>query len=181
VALAAKTGECLAHGRLRVPGAGADRLIGIATGLTEWLSYVERDGQRIVHVCMEQYAFSATGQGLTAIHEAGGTIKVTLVHHLGRPIGFPSFAATSQVKKFGTGKGTAPKDQVSTFVLKKWGEHMPNNDEADAYVLAQIARSIVNRQTEHSYEQDVIDKMRKTSAIHGELPDEEKYELDVWG
>jgi Holliday junction resolvasome RuvABC endonuclease subunit len=180
VGLACETGECLAHSRLRPAGVGADRLVLIRRSLIDWLdTLVETHAQRIVHVCMENYAFGAKFAAQSTA-EVGGVIKLTLLDVLGRPVGFPSMPAPGQVKKFATGSGTSAKDQVSTFVLKKWGVHMPNTDEADAYAAAQIARALVLKATAHQYEEDVITAMRKKSAVHSELPNEEKYALDAW-
>ena len=47
------------------------------------------------------------------------------------------------VKKFATGKGNAPKDQVTMHVHKAWGFEVPDNNVVDAYVLAQMAREFV--------------------------------------
>jgi Holliday junction resolvasome RuvABC endonuclease subunit len=179
VALRVHDGSLVAHGRLRVTGGGTDRLIGVRTALGHWLSAVEVDGHNIVHVCMEGYSFGSSGRAFT-IAEVGGTIKLTLLDTLGRPVGFPSFVVPGQVKKFSTGSGTQAKDQITVYVYKKWGEHMPNNDEADAYVLAQVARSLVLGRTEFAYEAEVIAAMKKSMAIHAELPNEEKYALTIW-
>jgi len=40
------------------------------------------------------------------------------------------------LKKFVTGKGTAPKEAMMMHVLKRWGHEAQNNDTADAYGLA---------------------------------------------
>jgi len=52
--------------------------------------------------------------------------------------------ATS-LKKFVTGKGTAQKDQVMMWVLKRWGHTSKSNNTADAYGLACMGLASVNR------------------------------------
>lgn len=180
VALSLAEGECLAHRRIRSARIGANRLVFIRSELKTWLGEIEFGGHQIVHVCMEGYSFgSKVGQSFT-IAEVGGLVKLVLLDYLASPVGFPSIPAPTQVKKFASGTGTAAKDQVSKFVLKKWGADMPNNDEADAYVLAQMARAIVRHETGHRYEADTLAAMKKASSIHAELGEVEKYALDVW-
>lgn len=52
--------------------------------------------------------------------------------------------APSQAKKFATGKGVAEKNQMLMQVYKRWGAEFKSDDEADAYVLAQIARAVLD-------------------------------------
>lgn len=52
--------------------------------------------------------------------------------------------APAQVKKFATGKGVADKDQMLMQVYKRWSIEFRTHDEADAYVLAQIARAVLD-------------------------------------
>ncbi|QXN72674.1 ruvC-like resolvase [Rhodobacter phage RcZahn] len=42
----------------------------------------------------------------------------------------------TELKKFVTGKGNAPKEAMMMHVLKRWGHEAKNNDTADAYGLA---------------------------------------------
>lgn len=51
----------------------------------------------------------------------------------------------SEVKKFATGKGNTPKDQVMMWVLKRWDFTSPSNNVADAYVLAAMGLAQANR------------------------------------
>lgn len=51
----------------------------------------------------------------------------------------------SEVKKFATGKGNTPKDQVMMWVLKRWGHTSKTNNTADAYVLAAMGLAHANR------------------------------------
>lgn len=51
----------------------------------------------------------------------------------------------SMLKKFVTGKGTAQKDQMMMWVLKRWGHMSMSNNTADAYGLAAIGLASMNR------------------------------------
>jgi len=51
----------------------------------------------------------------------------------------------SVLKKFVTGKGTAQKDQMMMWVLKRWGHTSASNNTADAYGLAAIGLASMNR------------------------------------
>ncbi|CAA2141437.1 crossover junction endodeoxyribonuclease RuvC [Hyphomicrobium sp. ghe19] len=51
----------------------------------------------------------------------------------------------SVLKKFVTGKGTAQKDQMMMWVLKRWGHTSKSNNTADAYGLACIGLASMNR------------------------------------
>ncbi len=47
----------------------------------------------------------------------------------------------SQLKKFATGQGNANKEIILQQVYKRWGVEFSDNNQADAYVLAQIGRA----------------------------------------
>lgn len=49
------------------------------------------------------------------------------------------------LKKFVTGKGTAQKDQMMMWVLKRWGHTSMSNNTADAYGLAAMGLASMNR------------------------------------
>ena len=71
----------------------------------------------------------------------------------------------TQLKRFATGVGTANKEIVMQQVLKRWGYEAPNNNLADAFVLAKIGEaylSNINGLTQ--IQQGVI------SSLKGEKP-----------
>ena len=53
-----------------------------------------------------------------------------------------SFIPPIWVKMWATGKAKADKAVIMKAVLKKWGQDFETNDEADAYILARIAREV---------------------------------------
>lgn len=66
-----------------------------------------------------------------------------------------------KLKKFITGSGSTPKDQIMMHVLKRWGHTSKTNNTADAYGLACIGLAAANRLP------GITVDMRK---IAGELP-----------
>lgn len=90
--------------------------------------------------------------------ELGGVTKLALTEM------FPQdrlyIASTSALKKFVTGSGTAPKDNMLLQVYKKWGVEFKSNDLADAYGLMQIALALTHG-AKHKYEQEVVDALKK--------------------
>lgn len=69
-------------------------------------------------------------------------------------------ASPSQLKKFASGKGNTPKDQLAVHIFKNFGfEHVSDNAR-DAYVLAEIARSLTSNVARHKYQLEVIDAIQ---------------------
>lgn len=67
-------------------------------------------------------------------------------------------ASPNAVKKFATGKGNASKEDMVLPLFKKWNFEHPSDNVRDAYVLAQIARSINDLSLEiPKYQSDVIE------------------------
>ncbi len=69
-----------------------------------------------------------------------------------------------RLKQFATNKAAAEKDLVIKEIYKRWGVEFKTNDEADAYVLAQIARAVklTDRNEELNLTQfqcEVVDKI----------------------
>jgi len=71
--------------------------------------------------------------------------------------------APSQLKKFATGKGDTQKDHVLLAIYKKWGIEFQTNDEADAFVAAQVARAmnLLKHDDLQKYEIEVLKKLGK--------------------
>jgi crossover junction endodeoxyribonuclease RuvC len=92
-------------------------------------------------LCLENYATgSAKGVAMTMLPELGGIVRTSLViwdrvHEV----------PASCLKKFATGKGNAPKDIVIKEVLRRWKFNTDDNNVADAYVLARMARAHYGR------------------------------------
>lgn len=107
---------------------------------------------RIAVVALEGYAPGRT-QNREVMGELGGVVKMVLDEEVGD--GRVFVVAPTALKKFVTGSGSAPKDNVLLQVYKKWGVEFRSNDVADAFGLMQVARAL-NYGAERAYEQEVI-------------------------
>jgi crossover junction endodeoxyribonuclease RuvC len=99
--------------------------------------FITQFGDQTVLVGIEHYAMGAKF-GREAAGELGGVLRVMMYENSCEYIEI----APMQLKQFATGKGTAQKDHVLMAVYKKWGMEFRTNDEADAFVAAQIARAV---------------------------------------
>lgn len=84
-------------------------------------------------IVLEGYGFSMQHpSSIVPLVELGGLLRFMLV--------MDGFAwldpRPAELKKFVTGKGNAPKDQVMMHVLKRWGHTSLSNNTADAYGCA---------------------------------------------
>jgi crossover junction endodeoxyribonuclease RuvC len=52
--------------------------------------------------------------------------------------------APTTLKKFATGKGNCPKDNIMMEIYKRWHVTMTNNNVADAYILAKIGQYLID-------------------------------------
>lgn len=86
-------------------------------------------------IFIEEYAYSKNMGGQMYLGEFGGLLRWHLVEHT--PHVYEVTA--SALKKFATGKGNAPKDIVMAHVAQRYGRVFANNDEADSFVLYQMA------------------------------------------
>lgn len=110
-------------------------------------------------ICVEDYFVPQNKlQFGSAIKLIGlGTLVRMALYESGLPF---IIVSPSQIKKFGTGKGNCDKNMVLREVYKKWQVDAKDDNQADAYVLARIAESIMKKNlgisTLLKYEQDVV-------------------------
>lgn len=116
-----------------------------------------------VQVAIEHYAMGCKFNR-EALGELGGVLRVMLFEEDFPYIEIPPL----RLKQFATGQASAEKDHILLAVYKKWGIEFKTNDEADAFILAQMARaiSLVKRRQEEkfglkltAYEREVIEKI----------------------
>lgn len=108
-------------------------------------------------VCIEGYATGAVGKTYH-IGELGGVIRL-LLYRLKIPYKDPK---PTQVKKFATGKGGGEggsKDQVTMHCFKNWNFEAKDNNEADAFVLAQICRGLCGHGKWNAHQKEVIEQI----------------------
>jgi len=100
---------------------------------------------------MEGYSYSSTNKKFI-LGEIGAVTKLA-IYDAGSEL---FIAAPKQLKKFVTGRGTATKPQVIKSVGRRWGETITDDNLADAYGLAQIAREIAWPTSTSRYQLDVV-------------------------
>lgn len=109
---------------------------------------------KIKMICIEGYAMGSRSGQAFSIGELGGVIKLLLWEQAKTYFLVPP----TQLKKYVTGSGRAEKDMVILNVYKKWGWEAGDNNQADAYVLARIARQLHSPSDDLSkYQQEVLD------------------------
>lgn len=79
--------------------------------------------------------------------------------------------APTQLKKFVTGKGSGPKDNILKEVFKRFGVDVTSNDLADAAGLAYLARLYCSYKKDSGYkmfgyEKEVLDKLVVDGQIY---------------
>ncbi len=94
----------------------------------------------IRHIALEGYAYGMRGRAVYNIGELGGVLRHTLYNSLPEPVCFPTVVPPTTLKKFVTGRGNAKKNEMLLGVFKSWDVEFRDDNEADAYALARMAR-----------------------------------------
>ncbi|WP_025720251.1 hypothetical protein [Paenibacillus sp. 1-18] len=103
-------------------------------------------------VCIEGFSFGSKGKAVSTQYGIGFAIRFAL-----RDMGIKFIVPTpGQVKKFATGSGSSSKDNMVLPIFKKWGFEHDSDNVRDAFILAQIARSIRLGGGDTKYQQEVI-------------------------
>jgi crossover junction endodeoxyribonuclease RuvC len=123
---------------------------------------MRRIPQDVTMVCMEDF-FTPGNKA-----QIGSAIKLAMLGTVIRMAlydrGIPFYTiAPGQIKKFVSGKGTAPKSIIVREVYKRWGIDCKDDNQADAVVLANIAKALVVREPDMpKFQVDVCDKVEAT-------------------
>jgi len=88
-------------------------------------------------LAIEGYSMGSRGR-LANIGEWGGVARL-LLHDMG--VSYIE-VTPNELKQFATGKGNSPKPAVIAALKERWGLDIPQDDEADAAVLALIAACV---------------------------------------
>lgn len=110
----------------------------------------------LLAVVMEGYSYNSTNKKFL-LGEIGSVVKLS-VYDTGADL---YEAAPKQLKKFVAGRGSADKDRIMHSIARLWGEQITDDNLADAYGLAQIAREIVWPSTTRRYQLDVVKSITK--------------------
>lgn len=115
---------------------GAARMQRIALEVMETIHAHKPD-----KIVVEGYSLGKNVNSTIPLVEIGGLVRFLLFMD-----GLTWFdPRASEVKKFATGSGSAAKDQVMMWVLKRWEHTSMSNNTADAYTLAAMGLAQANR------------------------------------
>lgn len=148
-------------------GSGIERLLSIYQHLFNVLT--ETDD--VAHICMEGYS-AASKFGREQAGELGAIVKLSIYDHFDRfdddygDLRYPTIVQPTSLKKYVTGSGTAKKNTMLLAVFKKWGFEADDDNVADAYALARLARAIHTGEADLAYEKEVL----ATLHPHTEMP-----------
>jgi len=106
-------------------------------------------------ICIEGFSYGSRGRGISFQFGLGHHVRNTL-YELGYKY---TLVTPGQLKKFATGKGNTSKDNMILPIYKKWNFEHESDNVRDAYVLAQIAKSLNNDADLLKYEKEVIKEL----------------------
>lgn len=108
-------------------------------------------GRKVSAAALEGYSMDSVHRAMD-LGEIGGIVRLALVQENITYLVVPP----SSLKKYVTGRGDADKDKMMDAVARKWGVTIPQNDVADAYGLAHLARASVLGGTRDRAEAEVL-------------------------
>lgn len=107
-------------------------------------------------VVLEGIAFMA--RNTTALAQLAGLSYLVRHGLLQRGKGFIIVAPTS-LKKFVTGKGNCPKDVIMLEIYKRWDVSILDNNVADAFGLAHVGMSVIDKDYKSTEFQKEVTKL----------------------
>lgn len=113
----------------------------------------------------EGYSYGSAGR-VFELGEVGGLVKVVLWDTLGPTVPVLCVEPAS-LKKFVAGNGSAEKEEVCESIASAWGvsfDAETQNDEADAYGLAQVARAFHQNIGKTRAQLEVVKNLKQPAA-----------------
>lgn len=132
-----------------------------------WSEFNRKD----IFIFIEDYAFGALGKTFD-IAECVGILKYRLFYEYRMPFENLFLVSVSHLKLFCSGKGNAQKDNIIKDVFKRWGFDTNNNNEADAFVLMQIAMAYIKNNIDLPAFQ--IDALKRIKDYNNESKNKKK-------
>ncbi|MNL43522.1 Crossover junction endodeoxyribonuclease RuvC [compost metagenome] len=111
-------------------------------------------------ITVEGFSYGSKGKGVDFQYGLGHAIRLELYRS---EMKWTEVTPT-QVKKFATGKGTTKKENMILPIMRHWGFEHNSNNVRDAFVLAQVARSLRLGVTCAEYQKDVLEAITKPPA-----------------
>ena len=122
-------------------------------------------GENITLIAMEDYFTGKQPQSVIKLATLGTVVRMRLLDS-----GYPYITfAVSQIKKFETGKGVAPKDNMLKSVYKRHNLDTASNNIADACAIAHLGRAYYEWQAGRrdflKYETEVLKKVEEDREL----------------
>lgn len=121
--------------------------------------------ENITLIAMEDYFTGKQPQSVIKLATLGTVVRQRLLDNGYSYITF----AVSQIKKFETGKGVAPKDNMLKSVYKRHGLDTASNNIADACAIAHVGRAYYEWQAGRrdflKYETEVLKKVEEDREL----------------
>jgi len=108
-------------------------------------------------IAIEGFSYGSRGRGVSFQFGIGYALRIELHKRNYDYI----IVSPGQLKKYATGKGNTSKDNMVLPIYKKWNYSHDSDNVRDAYVLAQIAKSLNNKEGLFNYQKDVIKELKK--------------------
>jgi hypothetical protein len=110
-------------------------------------------------VFIEDFAFNARGRTFD-IAEAAGIFKYRLHHDWHVPLSNIFLVSIQHIKMYCSCKGNCQKNVMLKEVFKRWGFDTEDDNEADAFVLMQIAEAFKNKKIKITeFQRDVLSRV----------------------
>jgi hypothetical protein len=143
---------------------GVRRLAEIQTFVDGNLRQAKLTSDSVEHIVMEGYAFSR--QMAHSIGEGGGAVKLVIFELFGSTeVGCPSIITSGGLKKFTVGSGKqsgddrVEKSDMKLAVYKRWRAEFKDDNECDAFALAQVAKGLVAPKGLAQYQMEALAKV----------------------
>jgi crossover junction endodeoxyribonuclease RuvC len=136
----------------------------LSTGIASTAKELKEYGESIVNIipeksiiCIEGFSFGSKGQAVSTQYGVGFAIRFALVSR-----GIMYIEPTpGQVKKFASGKGDTKKENLVLPIFKMWNFEHDSDNVRDAYIMAQMAKSLQKDATLLKYQREVMDMLMK--------------------
>lgn len=150
----AHDGEAFQSWVYKSPYRGVVRLDDIAKWLESKVHDLSTSGHHLMNIAIEDGVFHS--QSAAVLGELSAAVRLYLYRamHVAE-CRYPLRVPPTMAKKFATDRGNARKNEVMLAVYRKWDVEMADDNMADSFVLAHIARGRATTK----YEQAVLDKL----------------------
>ena len=139
------------------PYRGVVRLDDISEWLEARVHDVYKAGHSLSNIAIEDGVFHS--QSAAVLGELSAAVRLYLYRAMAHyECRYPLRVPPTMAKKYATDRGNARKNEIMLAVYRKWDVEMADDNMADSFVLAQIARGD-GAPSLTKYEQAVLDKL----------------------